>query len=128
MRLSKGLFLIFLLPLFLHAKPKKQKKMKFPFGTWMRSQEEDKDPNAGWLIYRPGSYPFPPARGRSGFMVRKDGKFALLGPSPSDRSDTAWGTWMQDKPGCLRISVSGTELKQLCWKSVEKGKLMVELK
>jgi hypothetical protein len=128
MRIQGLIFLLIILPLWMEAKPKKQKKMRFPFGTWMRSQEEDKDPNAAWLLYRPGSYEFPPARGRSGFIVQKDGKFALLGPSPADRSDTAWGSWKQEVAGRLQIEVSGTALSQLSWKSAGKRRLLVELK
>lgn len=128
MRIHRLVFLLIILPFWMQAKPKKQKKMKFPFGTWMRSQEEDTDPNASWLLYRPGTFNFPPARGRSGFIVQKGGKFALLGPSPSDLSDTVWGSWKQEAVGRLHIEVSGTALSQLSWKSAGKKRLLVELK
>jgi len=109
--------------------PKKVKKVKsFPFGTWMRSQEEDKDPNASWLLYRPGTYDFPPARGRSGFIVQKDGKFALIGPSPADRRDTSWGTWKQSSSRELEIAVPERGLKKLSWRKSGKNRLEVELK
>jgi hypothetical protein len=122
------LLLLFILPLTLISKPKKQKKVRFPFGTWMRSQEEDKDPNATWLLYRPDSYNFPPARGRSGIIVQKDGKFALLGPSPSDLRDTTWGTWKQSTGQRLQVSVEGSSLTQLNWKKAGKNQLLIELK
>ena len=109
-------------------KPKKQKKSAFPFGTWMRSQEEDKDPNASWLLYRPDSYSFPPARGRSGVTVLKDGRFALLGPSAVDGLDTSWGTWKREATNRLAVSVSGSAFKQLNWKTVKPGILLIELK
>ena len=109
-------------------KPKKQKKSTFPFGTWMRSQEEDKDPNASWLMYRPDSYKFPPARGRSGVTVLKDGRFALLGPSAVDGQDTSWGTWKREANNRMAISVSGSAFKQLNWKSSKPGILLIELK
>jgi len=109
-------------------KPKKQKKSAFPFGTWMRSQEEDKDPNASWLLYRPDSYKFPPARGRSGVTVLKDGRFALLGPSAVDGQDTSWGTWKREAKNRLAVSVSGSAFKQLNWKTVKSGILLIELK
>ena len=127
MRFLLIFFSAFFLLLSTGAKPKRQKKMAFPFGTWMRSQEEDSDPNAAWLLYRPGSYSFPPARGRSGIMVQKDGKFALLGPSPSDRSDTTWGSWKKGKNNELSIEISGSSLKTLRWKSAGKGRLLIEL-
>ena len=109
-------------------KPKKQKKSAFPFGTWMRSQEEDKDPNASWLLYRPDSYKFPPARGRSGVTILKDGRFALLGPSAVDGQDTSWGTWKREAKNRLAVSVSGSAFKQLNWKTVKSGILLIELK
>ncbi len=109
-------------------KPKKQKKSAFPFGTWMRSQEEDKDPNASWLLYRPDSYKFPPARGRSGVTVLKDGRFALLGPSAVDGHDTSWGTWKREAKNRLAVSVSGSAFKQLNWKASKPGILLIELK
>jgi hypothetical protein len=125
----KLFLLIFLL---IHPETEFQKKQKkttkvkaFPFGTWMRSQEEDKDPNASWLLYRPGTYDFPPARGRSGFIVQKDGKFALIGP---DRRDTTWGTWKQSSSRELEIAVPDRGLKKLSWRKSGKNRLEVELK
>jgi hypothetical protein len=108
--------------------PKKKRQQVFPFGTWMHSHEEDKDPNSEWKVYRPASFPFPPSRGRSGFIVQKDGKFALLGPSPSDRSDTVWGTWKKEGACLLSFQIAGTELKQLSWKRDGKKRLLIELK
>lgn len=128
----KLFLLIFLL---IHPETEFQKKQKkttkvkaFPFGTWMRSQEEDKDPNASWLLYRPGTYDFPPARGRSGFIVQKDGKFALIGPSPADRRDTSWGIWKQSSSRELEIAVPDRGLKKLSWRKSGKNRLEVELK
>lgn len=115
-------------PIILQAKPKKQKKMAFPFGTWMRSQEEDKDPNAAWLLYRPDGYNFPPARGRSGFILQKDGKFALIGPSPSDLRDTLWGTWTALSPGRMKISVKESAFREIQWKRVSGPALLISLK
>jgi hypothetical protein len=109
-------------------KPKKQKKSAFPFGTWMRSQEEDKNPNASWLMYRPDSYQFPPARGRSGVTVLKDGRFALLGPSAVDGQDTSWGTWKREAVNGMAISVKGSSLSHLSWRKAGKSLLEIELK
>lgn len=109
-------------------KPKKQKKSSFPFGTWMRSQEEDKDPNASWLLYRPDSYAFPAARGRSGVTVLKDGRFALIGPSAVDGRDTSWGTWEREAGNGMAISVKGSSLSHLSWRKAGKSLLEIELK
>lgn len=109
-------------------KSSKTKKAKFPFGTWMRSQEEDKDPNATWLLYRPESYDFPPARGRSGFSLLKDGTFTLIQPSPVDGRQEKPGKWTMVSNGYFRISVPGSSLTELRWKLKEKGILEVEMK
>lgn len=108
--------------------PGKKKQNGIPFGTWMHSHEEEKNPDATWKLYRPAAYAFPPSRGRSGFVILKNGRFALLGPSPSDRSDTVWGTWKKEAAGRLGIVVSGTELKQLSWRRAGKDKIEAELK
>ena len=109
-------------------KSSKTKKMKFPFGTWMRSQEEDKDPNTTWLLYRPDSYDFPPARGRSGFTLLKDGTFILIQPSPVDGRQEKPGKWKLVSPGIIRISVPGSSLSELHWKQKDKGLREVEMK
>ena len=105
-----------------------KKKKKFPYGTWMRSQEEDKDPDASWLLYRPDSYDFPPARGRSGFTLLKDGTFTLIQPSPVDGRQEKSGKWTMGAPGFFRISVPGSSLSELRWKVKGKGLLEVEMK
>ncbi len=105
-----------------------KKKKKFPYGTWMRSQEEDKDPNASWLLYRPEGYDFPPARGRSGFTLLKDGTFTLIQPSPVDGRQEKSGKWTMGATGLFRISVPGSSLSELRWKVKEKGLLEVEMK
>ena len=105
-----------------------KKKKKFPYGTWMRSQEEDKDPNGTKLLYRPEGYDFPPARGRSGFTLLKDGTFILIQPSPVDGRQEKPGRWTSVSPGTFRISVPGSSLTELRWKVKEKGLLEVEMK
>ena len=122
------LLLLALISMATEAKPKKQKRNLFPFGTWMRSHEEDADPNAAFLLYRPDHFPFPPARGRSGIIVKKDGRFALLGPSAVDGRDTSWGNWKQDAAQKFLISVKGSSLSSLSWKSAGRGKLLIELR
>lgn len=126
----KALYLFFVMLLMSSgpACPKKKKQASFPFGTWMHSHEEDKDPNAEWLSYRPGNYAFPPARGRSGIIVQKDGRFALIGPSAVDGRDTSWGSWNKIDSGTLAIKIEGTSMSRLSWKRDGKGKLLIGLK
>ena len=121
-------FFLFFAFLAISAAESTNRCKSFPFGTWMRSQEEDKDPNADWLLYRHGSYNFPPARGRSGVIVKKDGRFALLGPSAVDGRDTTWGSWKKVSEQEMAISVEGSALNSLKWKPAGKGKLLISLK
>jgi hypothetical protein len=102
-------------------------KADFPNGTWMRSQEEDKDPNSEWLLYRPSSYNFPASRGRNGFICLNDGRFGLIQPSPTDGRDTTWGTWKKDSRNRLKIKFENGLLNSLEWKKVEKGLFQVRI-
>jgi hypothetical protein len=108
------------------AQKSKSKKMDFPFGTWMRSQEEDKDPNSDWKLYRPSTFDFPAARGRSGFTCKKDGKFAIINPSSTDGVSTAWGKWTFSKTGIYNIEVAEGAPKTISWRLVKKG--LIEVK
>jgi hypothetical protein len=124
----KALYFLFVIVLMSSGCPKKKEQGSFPFGTWMHSHEEDADPNGQWLIYRPGNYNFPPARGRSGIIVQKDGKFALIGPSAVDGRDTSWGSWSRVDAVTLEIKVEGTSLSKLSWNQQGKGILRIGLK
>jgi hypothetical protein len=46
-------------------------------GRWLHSYEED---SADALVFRPGDFDFPPARGRDGFELRDDGSAIELLP------------------------------------------------
>jgi len=58
--------------------------------AWVHSHEED---TATTTVYRPEKFPFPPSRGRSGFHLRADGTLIARKPGPTDRTETAAGTW-----------------------------------
>lgn len=103
-------------------------KEKLPFGTWFRSQEEDLDPASGWQKYRPSDYPFPPARGRSGYILKKDGSFAILKPSPLDGRDTLWGRWKFSSTDRLMLEIPSSGITQFRWKKIGVGLLEVEMK
>jgi len=106
----------------------KKRTKKVPFGCWMRSQEEDKDPNASFLMYRPCTYNFPPARGRSGFILNKNGRFAIIKPSALDGRDTLWGSWEKSGPNSLKLQVKGTSATSFSWTQTDKQKIRVEIK
>ena len=120
------LVLFFLMGSFFH--PRKTKKVKYPFGTWMRSQEEDKDPNSTWQLYRPSGYPFPAARGRSGFVLKKNGEFSIIRPSSLDGSEIFPGSWSATENGYLKITVPNSSLSEFRWKQIKKDLIEVEIK
>lgn len=70
------------------------------FQRWIHSFEED---TSETQVFRPVGYSFPPARGRDGFEIRRDGSFALLGPGRSDRSTAITGHWARTRDGSLEI-------------------------
>ena len=57
---------------------------------WMHSREED---TAAEMVFRPASYNFPPARGRTGFELRPDQSMVELGIGPTDRVEENPGKW-----------------------------------
>ncbi len=60
---------------------------------WSHSFEEDHD---GVRVYRPGDYPFPPARGRDGLDLRADGTYDDIGVGRGDAGSARPGTWRAD--------------------------------
>ena len=60
---------------------------------WVHSHEEDSDTE---MVFRPASYKFPPARGRSFFDLKPDGNLTEGGPGPTDRSEAQEGKWKLD--------------------------------
>ncbi len=57
---------------------------------WMRSHEEDTETET---VFRPTTFDFPPARGRTGFELRPDRTVVEIGIGPTDRSEETQGTW-----------------------------------
>ena len=60
---------------------------------WMHSHEEDTDEE---VVFRPASYRFPPARGRTGFDLKEDGSLVEHGIAPTDRRTQSAGRWKLD--------------------------------
>ena len=59
-------------------------------GTWLHSREEDQGDT---LVYRPNTYNFPPARGRTGFAIGPNGRFTQYDIAPTDGLEGQAGTW-----------------------------------
>lgn len=60
------------------------------FKYWIHSYEED---TKEAKVFRPSHYKFPPARGRFGFEMKKDGEFIQYGIGPTDRPSKVSGHW-----------------------------------
>lgn len=69
--------------------------------TWLYSYEED---SADVHTYRPNTFDFPPSRGRTGFMVQKDGTFIRYGIAPTDGLEEQPGTWQADGKNLLQVN------------------------
>lgn len=59
-------------------------------GEWLHSHEEDEDDQ---IVFRPASFAFPPARGRTGFTLRPGGVAEMRRPGPDDRPTASTGRW-----------------------------------
>ena len=77
--------------------------MKQLEGTWLLSQEEN---TGDTLVYRPNTYAFPPARGRTGFAIKPYGRFEQFDIAPTDGLDGRPGTWTIDRKTKLRIHLT----------------------
>ena len=62
-------------------------------GHWVHSHEDDGD---GEMVFRPATYPFPPARGRVSFELRRDGTYVESSPGPVDLPVQSAGGWSCD--------------------------------
>lgn len=79
-------------------------------GRWMHSHEED---TRGIEVYRPASYRFPPARGRTGFELSADGRAAYIGIAPADGPDRISGRWEIQPGNQLHITVTEEHVQQM---------------
>lgn len=76
------------------------------FKVWMHSREEDK---AGESVYRPAGFKFPPARGRTGFEIRKNGEFIYIGIAPTDGPMKVPGKWKAEGKDKIVATFPGTK-------------------
>ena len=91
---------------------------------WVRAQEEDQ---ADLTVYRPATYPLPPARGRAGFELLPDGEAVYYGIGPTDRMETLRGRWVFEAPAQLQIELPGSRFGNISMEivSVEPNRLVV---
>lgn len=70
-------------------------------GTWLNLHEENRGDT---LVYRPNTYRFPPARGRTGFRIGPYGRFVQYDIAPTDGLEGRPGNWTAAPTGtALRI-------------------------
>lgn len=97
-------------------------------GVWINSHEEDTLPKSEWKHFRKAGYHFPPARGRAGFILLSDHRFALIKPSSNDGRDTLWGTWKyKHAKQNLRISIPGVPLSEVKVKKLTQDIWLVKM-
>ncbi len=92
---------------------------------WVHSYEEDTDQT---MVFRPVSFPLPPARGRKSFELSADGN-ALLSPiGPDDRPGQGTGHWRLDEANRLTLRPAGASVPNSVLEvlSVEPDKLVVK--
>ena len=77
--------------------------MKQLEGTWLASHEENRGDT---LVYRPNTYEFPPARGRTGFALGPFGRFEQFDIAPTDGLKGREGSWTADGDTRLRIHLT----------------------
>lgn len=72
--------------------------------TFRHAFEDDRD---GLRAYRPDTYDFPPARGRSGFRLEEEGKFISLDIARGDGTSQRTGSWtlLENDPPTLEITL-----------------------
>lgn len=63
---------------------------------WIHSQEEDNGTQA-YKVYRPATYSFPPARGRDGFEIKKNGTVVSHPIAAADGNQTILEKWKLNK-------------------------------
>lgn len=87
-------------PAVITSSPTSMKQLE---GTWLSSHEENRGDT---LVYRPNTYKFPPARGRTGFAIKPFGRFEEFDIAPTDGLDGHPGTWTSDGDSRLRIHLT----------------------
>ena len=95
------------------------------FQHWTHSYEDDQD---GYRAFRPASYEFPPARGREGFELIKDGTFIHHQIGPVDAPVQAAGKWEMKDKSTLTITPADPEAQPWEMVVIEVKKDMLKIK
>jgi hypothetical protein len=73
---------------------------------WVHSHEEDTDQE---MVFRPGSYKFPPSRGRRSFDLSPDGRVVGQHAGPDDRPTSQVGSWKLKSNNELELDLPGAQ-------------------
>ena len=92
-------------------------------GRWLHAHEEDASDES---VFRPASYPMPPARGRTGYEFLSDGTVVVIGPGPTDRTVKRDGTWSIDANKQLTIRLPGHADQVLEISTLDPDRLVVK--
>jgi hypothetical protein len=126
--LTAGVALLALAPGLIADEKKKAEKDKLPetiYKAWMHSREEDK---GGVKVYRPKGYKFPPARGRTGFEIKKDGELVLLDIAAADGTEKVKGKWKLEGKNKVSVTFPGTDRKAMKFEVVSCDGKVVKIK
>jgi hypothetical protein len=99
--------------------------MKQVEGTWLASHEEN---HGDTLVYRPNTYKFPPARGRTGFAIKEFGRFEQFDIAPTDGLAGRNGTWTADGDSRMRIHLNDGQQPDYTLEIVSLDKKVLMLK
>ncbi len=91
---------------------------------WIHSNEED---TSETKVYRPKSFPLPPARGRKGLELGSDGHLIMHDFGATDMRQVSDGTW-EFANGHLLLSRAGKEIESSRVILIEPDKLVLERK
>lgn len=105
------------------SSPTAMKKLE---GTWLAASEEN---HGDTLVYRPNTYRFPPARGRTGFAIKPFGRFEQFDLAPTDGLTGREGTWTADgKSSRLLIHLDDGQTPNYTLEIISLRKGVLELK
>ena len=99
--------------------------MKQLEGTWLASHEENRGDT---LVYRPNTYRFPPARGRTGFAVKPYGRFEQFDIAPTDGLAGRPGTWTPSGNTRLRIHLTDGQTPDYTLEIISLGQKVLKLR
>ncbi len=106
------------------------KKAERTYGTdffqhWVHSHEDD---GPDYRAFRPSDFSFPPARGREGFEIKKDGSFVHHQIGPADAPVVVEGKWTMKDKSTLKVTLSAPDSPSFELHIAEVQKDMLKLK